>query len=536
MPLRTLTPTRLMIALLIGGGLLRLWLASAIGLGVDESYMVSIARHWSLSYFDHPPLAFWLVGATRWLVGSESAALLRLPFILLFAGSSWLLFRLAARQFGEWAGWYSALLFNLAPVFTLSTASWILPDGLLIFWWLVSLSCLLRVLPSNPSHDYQPAIWGWWLASGIALGLAMISKYTAVFLPLAVLVFLLSHPHHRRWLRHPAPWIAAALAIALFIPVIVWNSQHQWISLAFQGNRGMPSPTESSFFALYPEKMAAALAGQAAYLMPWLWLPLMMVLLRAFGRGLRDPSARMSPAWLFSVSAVIMIGFFALTALWAGGRILPHWPSPGYLMALPLLGAAIDAARLNPLANRLATTRLFTPGRRIIRGWLWGSGAILLLLLLLLRWHMDSGWAQRHWPTTLRQDPTVELLDWWALPQALTAKGLLDHPRLLVASPHWAQAGKIDRALGGQLPVQCLGDDPRHYGMLADRDRYKGWDVLLVLAKKSHEAPPTLAEVQQQFGRYAEDLTPLSTVPIGQADFPSLQLYLYWGKNFNGLP
>jgi hypothetical protein len=84
--------------------------------------------------------------------------------------------------------------------------------------------------------------------------------------------------------------------------------------------------------------------------------------------------------------------------------------------------------------------------------------------------------------------------------------------------------------------MQCLGDDPRHYGILADRDRYKGWDVLLVLAKKSHEAPPTLAEVQQQFGRYAEDLTPLSTVPIGQADFPSLQLYLYWGKNFKGLP
>ncbi len=535
MPLRPLTPTRLMIALLIGGGLVRLWLASTIGLGVDESYMVAIARHWSLSYFDHPPLAFWLVGATRWLVGSESAALLRLPFILLFAGSSWLLFRLTAKQFGEWAGWYSALLFNLAPVFTLSTASWILPDGLLIFWWLVSLSCLLRVVPSNPSHDHQPAIWGWWLASGIALGLAMLSKYTAVFLPLAVLVFLLSHPHHRRWLRHPAPWVAAALAIALFSPVIIWNSQHQWISLAFQGNRGMPSATQA-VIALYPEKMAAALAGQAAYLLPWLWLPLMIVLLRAFGRGLRDSSARVSPAWLCSVSAVIMIGFFALTALWAGGRILPHWPSPGYLMALPLLGAAIDAARLNPLANRLASIRLFTPGRRLIDRWLWGSGAILLLLILLLRWNMDSGWAQRHWPALMRQDPTVELMDWDALPNALAARGLLDHPRLLVASPHWAQAGKIDRALAGRLPVQCLGDDPRHYGMLADRDRYRGWDVLLVLVKKSHEAHPTLAEEQQQFGRYADGLAPLTTVPVGQADYPSLQLYLYWGKNFNGLP
>ncbi|MCA3249195.1 MAG: hypothetical protein INF41_02080, partial [Rhodospirillaceae bacterium] len=62
------------------------------------------------------------------------------------------------------------------------------------------------------------------------------------------------------------------------------------------------------------------------------------------------------------------------------------------------------------------------------------------------------------------------------------------------------------------------------------------WDVLLVLVKKRHEAPPTLAEVQQQFGRYADDLAPLTTVPVGQADYPSLQLYLYGGKNFSGLP
>jgi hypothetical protein len=83
--------------------------------------------------------------------------------------------------------------------------------------------------------------------------------------------------------------------------------------------------------------------------------------------------------------------------------------------------------------------------------------------------------------------------------------------------------------------------------MLADRDRYRGWDVLLVLVKKSHEAHPTLAEEQQQFGRYADDLAPYrfelgqgipwNAVPVGNwPASPSLKLYLYWGKNFNGLP
>ena len=41
----------------------RLVTAASIGLGVDESYTISIAREWSLSYFDHPPLHLWIVHA-----------------------------------------------------------------------------------------------------------------------------------------------------------------------------------------------------------------------------------------------------------------------------------------------------------------------------------------------------------------------------------------------------------------------------------------------------------------------------------------
>ena len=52
--------------------MLRLLLAAALGLGIDESYMVAAGREWQLSYFDHPPIAWWLAWGAAHLAGSDS--------------------------------------------------------------------------------------------------------------------------------------------------------------------------------------------------------------------------------------------------------------------------------------------------------------------------------------------------------------------------------------------------------------------------------------------------------------------------------
>ena len=58
----TLT-TRAVLHLIAVTALVRLALAALLGLSVDESYSVAIARQFSLSYFDHPPLHLWLAAA-----------------------------------------------------------------------------------------------------------------------------------------------------------------------------------------------------------------------------------------------------------------------------------------------------------------------------------------------------------------------------------------------------------------------------------------------------------------------------------------
>src|SRR5262249_39540189 len=111
---------------------LRLVVAVLLPVGEDEAYAIGIARQWSLSYYDHPPLHFWLVGGWAKLWDSEALWLLRPPFVALGAVSSWLVFVLGRRLFGDAAGLWALVLFNVAPVYGVAHGTMVLPDGPLL--------------------------------------------------------------------------------------------------------------------------------------------------------------------------------------------------------------------------------------------------------------------------------------------------------------------------------------------------------------------------------------------------------------------
>src|SRR6516225_10498256 len=107
----------------------RILLASALGLGVDESYMVAAGRKLQLSYFDHPPIAWWMTWGIAHLTGSENAFVVRLPFIALFALTTSLMYRVTAALFDPEAGLWAAVVLNMAPALGITAGSWVLPDG-----------------------------------------------------------------------------------------------------------------------------------------------------------------------------------------------------------------------------------------------------------------------------------------------------------------------------------------------------------------------------------------------------------------------
>jgi hypothetical protein len=91
-------------------------------------------------------------------------------------------------------------------------------------WWVLLAWCVVRLqLSSDPR---------WWLGAGAAVGLGMLTKFTIAFFVAALAVALLATPARRllrsRWL--PA---GAALALLLFLPHLLWQIRHDFITLDF---------------------------------------------------------------------------------------------------------------------------------------------------------------------------------------------------------------------------------------------------------------------------------------------------------------
>src|SRR6266446_2548038 len=291
------SPPRTVAALILGTFLARLVFAASLGLGVDESYMVTAGRKLQLSYFDHPPIAWWIAWGMAHLTGSESAIVVRLPFIALFALTTWLMYRVTSTLFDPEAGLWAAVVLNLAPVLGITAGSWVLPDGPLFAALLGTLACLIAALRS----DGRTA-WGWWLAAGLYAGLALGSKYSAVLTLAGIVAFLATEPGSRHWLLRPHPYAASIVALVVFLPVLVWNAGHGWVSLLFQGGRAGGS--------LHPFGPLLAIAGQAAFLLPWIWAPLLWCGLIALSHGPADRER-----WLLVCLAVPPILVFTGAAL-----------------------------------------------------------------------------------------------------------------------------------------------------------------------------------------------------------------------------
>jgi 4-amino-4-deoxy-L-arabinose transferase-like glycosyltransferase len=484
------------VLLLIGLTLVgRLVFAGTIGLGIDESYTVATSRTLALSTYDHPPLAWWLAGGARWLFGTEAALAVRLPFVLLFALTTWLTFALTRLLFGTRAGLFAAVTLNLAPVLAWTSGSFVLPDGPLLAALVAGAYCLARILfaPGSPSPL-------WWLAAGACGGLACLSKLHGLFLFAGTALFLLTTPHQRRWMLTPWPYLGVAVAGLLFLPVIVWNAQHEWAQFAFQGGRARMTHLD----LLAP---LVTLAGQAIFILPWLWVPLVISLVRAAAQGPADERG-----WLVVCLAIGPILTFTLVSI-SGNRVLYHWAAPGYLFAFALLG------------RDLASMPTGLPKRAKV--WLASTAASLILLLVAVLALARLPWPPVTWsagkPPTY---PLIETVSWSELEGALARRGLLDRPDLFIAATRWHEAGRADLALAGRLPVRCLCKDARGYSVLYDNAANSGQDALIVGERL------TAGSVSAVYHACFDKIEQLAPVTVHQGGMPVAQIQLFLGKRY----
>ena len=90
-----------------------------------------------------------------------------------------------------------------------------------------------------------------WVAAGVVVVLALLSKYSAALLAPALLLLVLLDPELRRELRTPWPWLGGAVAILVFLPNLLWNASHGWMAILFQVRHGTGSGASLRSFAEY---------------------------------------------------------------------------------------------------------------------------------------------------------------------------------------------------------------------------------------------------------------------------------------------
>lgn len=492
---------RLVLGLIFGFLVLRSAAAALVGLGVDECYSLAIARRLQLSYFDHPPLHHWIVHLFGGVLGYGRWA--RAPFVAMFAVSTWLLFDLTRGLFTERAGLWAVIALNVSGFFSAVAGGWVLPDGPLILCLLAAAVQTARILfPRQTIAVLGPrrAIIGW-LWVGVWIGLASLSKYQAVLFGLGLGGALLALPQGRMHLKRPGPYLAALLALAILSPVIIWNAQNVWASFAYQGGRATP------VHELRPVAMLTAQIGQAAFLLPWVFIPLVIATWSAARTG--EILDRSLFCLVLGLPAVIV---FTLTPLW-GQNALPHWAMPGWLFLFPILG--------DWLAGAAATK----PWPRI-----WAMSAIVALAVVwsALVSEAATGWIGQTWPATFAKgDPTLESIEWSGLSDYLAGSIRFKRAEPFIIAANWREAGKIAQAVGERTTVVVASNDPRGFGYGRDIGDLVGRNALIVL-----QSEPTRGELDRLSTCFA-GLEPSGSVRFGRRGAPEIAIRLIYARELS---
>ena len=188
----------------------------------QEAYYWNFSRHLDFCYIDSPPLVGFVIRLGTVLAGISELG------VRFMAPICWVItavfsYCLAYRVFGRSAAIGTVLLLSSLP-FYFGTAMIMTPDALLLSCWSALLFLLYRILVEGKSD------WG---MAGVVFGVGILSDYSMLLLIPPVVCFMLLDSKARRFFVTSGPYYCLFVALVISLPVIYWNFQNDWASLAF---------------------------------------------------------------------------------------------------------------------------------------------------------------------------------------------------------------------------------------------------------------------------------------------------------------
>jgi 4-amino-4-deoxy-L-arabinose transferase-like glycosyltransferase len=457
--------------ILAASTLLRLLLGAIVPLFPDEMYYWEWSRQLAGGYFDHPPAIAVLIAGGSALLGDTPLGVRLLPILAGTFAGYWLV-RAACHLGGPRAARFAAVTFAVMPI---AAAGLVLatPDAPLFAFISWTIYCVVRALEEAPGNDSTP----WWILGGVAIGLAMASKFTGVLIPMAIALAMLLHPALRPQLATRGPWLAVLVASLVMVPVLLWNASHDWIAFRFQLGHGLGATARGSWY----QRELELLGGQVGLVTPILFVLLAGVVVRAMRRrtATTEDPARRGVHFMLAMVSLFCLAFFVYSA--TRKSVEANWPAVAWLPAILLLAASRDAGD----RRRVAWERRA----------LWLAGGLTALALA----HVVVPFL----PLPARRDQVSKAHGWDTFALSVDSARRALGAGAFVAANRYQDAATVAFHLGDHPEVFAfnLGSRRNQYDLwprFTDRAS-RGASVLLVLEEPAEGTPGPIRRLEGHF-------------------------------------
>lgn len=332
--------------------LLRLgYIASKIiELSNDEAYQWLWSKHLALSYYSKPPgiALIQFCGTHLW---GDTQFGVRFFSPVFAALLSLVVLRFMAREVGARQSFLLLVVVTSAPLMSVGTVLMTIDPPLVFCWTLAMIAGWRAVQPGGTTKQ--------WLLAGLAAGLGFLCKYSALYLIVCWALFFLLWAPARVHLRKPGPYLAFLMLALCALPVIIWNSEHGWITLRHvAGNAGLASNWRPTLRFLGEFFFIEAALLNPVFFVGALW---------AMAVFWRCRPVRPLELYFFCMGGVVFLGHLAYSI---HSRVLPNWIAPAVLPMYCLMMSYWE--------------RRWREGLGHVKGWLTGGLVFGLAAVILL--------------------------------------------------------------------------------------------------------------------------------------------------------
>ena len=445
-----------------------------IDLSPDEAHYWEWSRRLDLSYYSKGPMIAYLISLGTSVFG-DTVFGIRIMAVIFSALSSILMYGLGKRLYNEQAGLSSALLIQIIPLFSVFGIVFTI-DSPFIFFWILSLflfwEAFSNVLTTSGCFPCQSGLvdddkpftagdredvsrkctrnpeLAYWCLLGFAVGFGLLTKYTMAFFYPCAFLFLLFSKERRSLLMTKGPYVAALVSLLVFSPVILWNANHDWVTLRHTAGQAHVAEgiriSAESFFEFIGSQLGVI-------------TPLVLVLMGVSVWKLRKGGEGNFLLW-FSVP---IFAFFLFKS--AQAKVQANWALPCYITGI----VAFSELYLKPL-------RQSSKGKRALV-----AAAVILSLFVTAVAHYSS---MLNLPA--QTDPASRLKGWRDLGAevSLIAEQMSRTNPVFIFSDRYQVSSELAFYVKGHPTTYCinLGRRMNQYDLWPGFNKFVHYDAIFV--------------------------------------------------------